>query len=75
MAAGAVRQELTIRRQNGLLVSPEVVDRLLEDQVQDREGQHEVGNLAEGEVSEEPDVPVVALHVGVGHRDEAVAPG
>ena len=54
---------------------PEVVDRLLVDQVQYGEGQHEVGNLLEVEVSEESDAPVVALHVGVGHRDEVVAPG
>jgi hypothetical protein len=56
-------------------VPPEIVDRLLVDQVQNGKRQHEVGNLPEGEVSEQPHVPVVALHVGVRHGDEVVAPG
>lgn len=59
----------------GLPVSPEVVNGLLVDQEQNGKGQHEVRDLREREVSQEPIAPVVALHVGVGHRDEVVAPG
>ena len=52
----------------------EVIKRLLEHQEQDWEGEHEFRNLCEGEVSQEADTPVMALHEGVGHWDEVVAP-